>query len=136
MVQCSKTHDRAGNMAIGEFGGVPAAAVDPGPMYAAPAYWLYEMGHAALNPSRAFADAARLFYKNPANPLAHTAFGKTMAASMELFERSTRRYGKPEWNLDHAVVGGAHLPVHSSTVWARPVWRLLPFEPGYQHSAR
>jgi poly(3-hydroxybutyrate) depolymerase len=62
-------------MAIGEFGGAPAAAeargpVDSvGPMYAGPAYWMYEMSHAALNPSRAFADAARLFFKNPVNPL-------------------------------------------------------------------
>ena len=93
-------------MAIGEFGGAPAAAGDHGPMYAAPAYWLYEMSHAALNPSRAFADAARLFFKNPANPLSHTSFGKTMAASFELFERSTRRYGKPEWKINSTPVGG------------------------------
>ena len=61
-------------MAIGEFGGAPAAVADHGPTLAAPAYWLYEMGHAALNPSRAFADATKLFFKNPANPLAHTAY--------------------------------------------------------------
>ena len=122
-------------MAIGEFGGVPATA-ESGPMYAAPAYWLYEMGHAALNPSRAFADAVRLFYKNPANPLSHTSFGKTMAASLELFERSTRRYGKPEWNIDHAVVGGAHVPVHISSVWERPFCRLLHFERAFERPPR
>src|SRR5262249_24459982 len=49
---------RAGKMAIGDFGGAPVAAGVSGPMYAAPAYWLYEMSQAALNPSRAFADAA------------------------------------------------------------------------------
>ncbi|TMJ85455.1 MAG: polyhydroxyalkanoate depolymerase, partial [Alphaproteobacteria bacterium] len=92
-------------MAIGEFGGAPVAAGNTGPMYAAPAYWLYEMSQAALNPSRAFADAARPFYRNPANPLSYTAFGKTMAAGLELFERSTRRYGKPEWNIASTVVG-------------------------------
>jgi poly(3-hydroxybutyrate) depolymerase len=122
-------------MAIGEFGGVPAAA-ESGPMYAAPAYWLYEMGHAGLNPWRAAADAARLFYKNPANPLSHTSFGKTMAASLELFERSTRRYSKPEWNIDHAVVGGAHVPVHISTVWERPFCRLLHFERAFERLPR
>src|SRR5262252_2378693 len=51
---------RAGNMAIGEFCGAPAASGDNGPMYAAPAYWFYEMSQAALNPSRAFAGAALL----------------------------------------------------------------------------
>src|SRR5262249_59196376 len=95
----SKEEDRAGAMAIGEFGGAPAATGVTGPTYAAPAYWLYEMSQAALNPSRAFAEAARLFYKNPVNPLAHTPFGKTMAASLELFARSTRRYRRPHSNL-------------------------------------
>jgi poly(3-hydroxybutyrate) depolymerase len=134
---CSESDDkRAGAMAIGEFGGAPAAAGASAPMYAAPAYWLYEMSQAALNPSRAWADATRLFFKNPANPLAHTAFGKTMAASLELFERSTRRYGKPEWNINSTVVGGAHVPVHRSVLWERPFCRLLHFERAFDHPPR
>jgi poly(3-hydroxybutyrate) depolymerase len=127
---------RAGEMAIGEFGGAPAATGATGPMYAAPAYWLYEMSQAALNPSRAFADATKLFFKNPANPLAHTAFGKTMAASMELFERSTRRYGKPEWNIKSTTVGGEQVPVHIAAVWERPFCRLLHFERAFEHLPR
>src|SRR6266481_1372483 len=127
---------RAGDMAIGEFGGAPAATGDNGPMYAAPAYWFYEMSQAALNPSRAFADAVRLFYRNPANPLSYTAFGKTMAASLELFERSTRRYGKPEWNISSTVVGGERVPVHISTIWERPFCRLLHFERAFEHAPR
>ena len=107
MLRRSKSEPlETGTMAIGEFGGAPAAVGDNGPMYAAPAYWLYEMSQAALNPLRALADAGQLFYRNPANPLSHTAFGKTMAATMELIERSTRRYGKPEWNITSTVVGG------------------------------
>src|SRR2546429_8427009 len=82
---------RAGKMAIGEFGGAPVAVGDNGPMYAAPAYWLYEMSQAALNPSRAFADALRLFYPNPVNPLSHTAFGNTMAPGLQPFAPPTRR---------------------------------------------
>jgi poly(3-hydroxybutyrate) depolymerase len=123
-------------MAIGEFGGAPAATGDNGPMYAAPAYWIYEMSHAALNPSRAFADAALLFFKNPANPLSYTSLGKTMAASFEMFERSTRRYGKPEWNIDSTVVGGERIPVHISTDWERPFCRLLHFERTFEYRPR
>ena len=102
-------------MAIGEFGGAPAAAADHGPMYAAPAYWLYEMSQAALNPARAFADAGRLFFKNPANPLvAYRRSARRSPRPVELFERSTRRYGKPEWHIDHTAGrrrarAGAHL---------------------------
>ena len=123
-------------MAIGEFGGAPAALGPSGPTYAAPAYWFYEMSQAALNPSRAFADAARLFYRNPANPLSYTSFGKSMAAGLELFERSTRRYGKPEWNIASTVVGGQHVPVHVASVWERPFCRLLHFERTFEHAPR
>ena len=38
--------------------------------------------------------------KNPANPLSHTTYGKSMAAAMELFERTTHVYGRPEWGID------------------------------------
>jgi poly(3-hydroxybutyrate) depolymerase len=105
-------------------------------MYAAPAYWIYEMSQAALNPSRAFADAARLFMTNPANPLSYTPYGKTLAASFEMFERATRRYGKPEWGIETTVVGGEHVPVRLSTVWERPFCRLLHFERMFCHMPR
>ena len=123
-------------MAIGEFGGAPAAAVGHGPMLAGPFYWFYEMSQASLNPSRALADATRLFFKNPANPLAHTEFGKTMAAACELFERSTRRYGKPEWRINSTLVGGERVPVHIQTVWERPFCRLLHFERAFERRPR
>jgi poly(3-hydroxybutyrate) depolymerase len=128
-------------MAIGEFGGAPAAVAGDGPilagpMLAGPFYWFYEMSQASLNPSRAFADATRLFFKNPANPMAHTQFGKTMAAAAEMFERSTRRYGKPEWRIDSTLVGGERIPVHISTVWERPFCRLLHFERAFERRPR
>ncbi len=75
-------------MAIGEFGGAATLSDEGGSLLATPMYWFYELGHAALNPSRALADATRLFFRNPANPLAHTSYGKSVAATMELFERS------------------------------------------------
>ena len=93
-------------MPIGEFGGAPAAPAEGSFVLSSPMYWLYEMSHAALNPSRALADATRLFFKNPVNPLTHTTFGKSLAAAAELFERSTRRYSQPEWGISSTLVGG------------------------------
>ena len=108
-------------MAIGEFGGAPPSG---GPALLNGLYWLYEMGHAALHPSRALADATRLYFKNPLNPFAHTTFGKSVAAAAELFERSTRRYGKPDWGIDSILVGGERAPIHIATAWQRPLLRL------------
>jgi poly(3-hydroxybutyrate) depolymerase len=110
--------------------------VDGGAFLATPMYWFYELGHAALNPSRAFADATRLFFKNPANPLAHTAYGKSIAATMELFERSTRRYRKPEWGIDSTTVGGERVAVNIKSVWQRPFCRLLHFERAFVRPPR
>jgi poly(3-hydroxybutyrate) depolymerase len=120
-------------MAIGEFGGAPAVPGDGGILLSTPLYWLYEMSHAALNPSRAWADATRLFFKNPVNPLSFTTYGKSVAAACELFERSTRRYGRPEWQISSTLVGGERVPVHVSTVWERPFCRLIHFERVFQH---
>jgi len=90
-------------------------------------YWFYEMSQAALNPSRALADATKLLFRNPLNPLAFTIFGKSIAAACEVFERSTRRYGRPEWDIRNALVGGERVPVTVETLWERPFCRLLHF---------
>src|ERR1700749_4119332 len=119
-------------MAIGEFGGPPAEPGDTGVRVWTPLYWFYEMTHAALNPSRAWADATRLFFKNPVNPLSFTTFGKSVAAACELFERSTRRYSRPEWRIDSTLVGGERVPIHISTVWERPFCKVVRFERMFQ----
>ena len=118
---------------IGEFGGAPASG---GPVLSNGLYWLYEASHAALQPARAFADVTKLYFKNPLNPLAHTTYGKTMAAAAELFERSTRRYSKPQWGIESVLIGGERAPIHVATVWERPFCRLLHFERMFCHMPR
>jgi poly(3-hydroxybutyrate) depolymerase len=119
-------------MAIGEFGGAPGVAAGAFPL-SAPMYWFYEMSQAAVIPSRALADATRLLFRNPVNPWAHTTLGKSLAAGAELFERSTRRYGRPEWNISSTMVGGERVPVHITPIWQRPFCRLLHFERALEH---
>jgi poly(3-hydroxybutyrate) depolymerase len=121
-------------MAIGEFGGAPKLPGEGGLFMSAPMYWFYEMSQAALNPSRAWADATKLLFKNPLNPWALTTVGKSVAAACEVFERSTRRYARPEWHIKNTLVGGERIPVHIETVWERPFCRLLHFERAFEHT--
>jgi poly(3-hydroxybutyrate) depolymerase len=121
-------------MAIGEFGGGPSVPGEGALLMSAPLYWFYEMSHAALNPSRAFADATKLLFKNPLNPLAVTIFGKSVAAACEVFERSIRRYGRPEWGIASTLVGGERVPVSVETLWERPFCRLLHFARLFDHA--
>ncbi len=91
-------------------------------------YELYELNHAVLSPLRAAADATRIYFQNPLNPLTHTPFGRSMAAAAEVFERTTRRYGKPDWDIAETTVRGERVPVTPRVVWERPFCQLLHFE--------
>lgn len=91
-------------------------------------YQMYEFNHAVMAPWRAAAEAMRVAYRNPFNPLSLTAYGRTMAAGFEVFERATRRYGKPEFGLHHTVIGDEEVSVHEKIVWKKPFCNLLHFE--------
>ncbi|MBP2443074.1 polyhydroxyalkanoate depolymerase [Rhizobium leguminosarum] len=90
-------------------------------------YQLYELNHAAMAPFRAAADIMRFAYANPLNPFSHTPLGRTMAASLEMFERTTRRYGKPEFGLKQTAIGDQTVSVREEIVWSRPFCNLLHF---------
>src|SRR3954463_9956435 len=115
-------------MPIGEFGGAPPLVAEGSPALTTPMYWMYEMGQASLNPARAVTDATKILFQNPLNPWSHTQLGKSIAAGCELFERTTRRYGKPEWRLDTTDVNGVRTPVEVKSVWEKPFCRLLHFD--------
>ena len=90
-------------------------------------YQFYEMAHLALAPARAVSDATKLFYKNPMNPLTHTVWGRNMAASAELFERLTRRYGKPAFDLPQTQIDGKIVDIHEEIVWSKPFGQVIRF---------
>src|ERR1019366_10654983 len=114
-------------MPIGEFGAPPLVA-EGSPALTTPMYWMYEMAHASFNPTRAVTDATKILFQNPLNPWSHTEFGKSAAAGCELFERTTRRYGKPEWGLNDTEINGVRTPIEIRAVWEKPFCRLLYFD--------
>ncbi|WP_137133638.1 polyhydroxyalkanoate depolymerase [Rhizobium sp. FKY42] len=91
-------------------------------------YQLYELNHAAMAPLRASTEAMRFFYSNPLNPLSQTPLGRSVSASLEVFERATRRYGKPEFGLPTTTVDGHTVKVTEKVVWSKPFCNLLHFE--------
>ena len=89
-------------------------------------YHWYELGRAAFRPARAAADSCRLFF-NPLNPLTHTPIGRSAVAACEVFERATRRYGKPAFGLTQTRVRGRRVRVTEEIVWQTPFCRLVHF---------
>ncbi|WP_293857759.1 polyhydroxyalkanoate depolymerase [uncultured Alsobacter sp.] len=93
-----------------------------------PLYVWYEAAHAFLAPARALADSTRIFYSNPLNPVSQTQMARSMTAACELFERATRRYGKPTFGFETTLVGGQRVSVMERVVWERPFCKLLHFD--------
>lgn len=92
------------------------------------AYHAYEAVHMMVSPARTMSDALHLTFKNPANPFTYTPLGRTVAASCELFERTTRRYGKPGFDLPQTTINGVKVDVEERVVWERPFCRLINFD--------
>lgn len=90
-------------------------------------YYLYEMNHAALAPMRFATGAGQLFWKNPANPFAQTFVGRQFAASLDLFERATRRYGKPDFGIASTTVNGVEIPVVEERLLPKTFCSLIHF---------
>lgn len=91
-------------------------------------YNFYEWSHAALQPWRAYAEATRLLYSNPLNPFSQTPWGRSVAAYAEVFERATRRYGKPRFDLPTTTVNFQKVDVRERVVWSKPFCNLIRFE--------
>jgi poly(3-hydroxybutyrate) depolymerase len=91
-------------------------------------YHWFELNHAALSPARVAAEAYRLLFRNPLNPASHTTLGKSAAAALELFERSTRRYSKPAWDINTTWVDGQEVAVREHRLVSKPFCNLLHFE--------
>lgn len=91
-------------------------------------YHLHEFQHAALAPMRFFAEAIQNMCSHPWMPVSYTSLGRTIAASLELMERTTRRYAKPAFNLPTTVVDGKEVAVREVVVYEKPFCNLLHFQ--------
>ena len=73
-------------------------------------YTAYEMSYAFMAPARIAAGLGAQFWRSPFNPAATTLIGRTSAAALDVFENVTRRYPKPEWGIEDAIIDGAPMP--------------------------
>jgi poly(3-hydroxybutyrate) depolymerase len=90
-------------------------------------YPFYEMNHIAMRPFRLAASAGLAFWQNSFNPLSATHFGRSAAASLNMFERATRRYEKPSFDISSTMIDGKELAVTEQIVWQTPFCNLINF---------
>ena len=91
-------------------------------------YHLYELGNASLFGPRIGAQIIRSSFGSPFNPLSYTPWGKSLAASAELFERVTRRFGEPAWDLPHTIINEKEVDIEEEVIVEKPFCSLLHFK--------
>lgn len=92
-----------------------------------PLYMWYEATHALLGPARALSGSTKIFYNNPINPMSLSPLGRGMSAACEMFERATRRYGKPTFDFKPVSVDGVSLAIIEDVVWTKPFCNIVHF---------
>jgi poly(3-hydroxybutyrate) depolymerase len=90
-------------------------------------YHVYEFHHAAVTPLRSAAAIGQQLLRHPFNPLAYTYGGRSAAAAFDLFEKVTRRYGKPDFDIETTKVNGVEVGVSERVVWRDTFGRLIHF---------
>ncbi len=98
-------------------------------------YTLVELNRAVMAPVRLAARASQLALGHPFNPLNGTDRGRALAAMADVFESSTRYYGKPEWMIEGTRINGVDVPVQAEVDWASPWGQLVHFRRGREEMA-
>lgn len=92
-------------------------------------YHLHDWQHAALAPFRLAAEATQAALHHPLFPVGkHTQMGRSIAAGAELFERTTRRFGKPAFGIHTVRIGRNDVKVTEEVAHTKPFCRLLHFK--------
>ena len=91
-------------------------------------YYLLECARANLSPARYSIIGAQEWYENQYNPFYHTDFAQTMRATLEIAERLTRKYAKPEFGITTARVNDKEYAVEEITIVHKPFCNLLHFD--------
>lgn len=91
-------------------------------------YHTYELAHAMISPFRVMARNSRHGLESPYNPMVEHPMTKMLTASLQVFERMTRRYGKPEFGIDQVPIDGAEVAVEERISLSKPFCNLVHFE--------
>lgn len=91
-------------------------------------YDLYEFNHAAIAPLRAANELGLKFWKSPQNPWSKSPLARTTSAALELFERATRRFGKPSFNIADTQIDGVKVGIEEQNLLQKPFVNLLHFK--------
>ncbi len=90
-------------------------------------YQLHEWQKQMAQPLRVVSESLHHLYTHPMNPMAYTRAGRAIAASAEMFERMTRHFAKPAFNLPTTTIDGRTVRVTEEIIERRTFCQLRHF---------
>ncbi len=91
-------------------------------------YQLYETQRAMVSPFAELASAASKLYEHPLSAFSHVPFAQRISASLDLMNRLSKDYEKPEFNITSAMVGNEEVAVLQQVALQKAFCRLLRFK--------
>lgn len=91
-------------------------------------YSMIEMQRAQIAPLRLMAKLGQEYHRSMFSPFHYTGQGKFIAAGLELLERTTRRYAKPDFGITETEIEGRKVPVTEEVALSKPFCNLLHFK--------
>jgi poly(3-hydroxybutyrate) depolymerase len=90
-------------------------------------YELYEFNYLAAAPLRLFAKSVQMALNNPYFPGRESDVARLVGAAAEMIERTTRRFGKPTFDLNETSIDGAPVAVTEEIELSKPFCQLRHF---------
>jgi len=91
-------------------------------------YQMHALQMEMAQPLHQIARTTRTLLAHPLNPFAQSFVTRNVTASLELFERLTDNYGKPEFGFSSTFVDGREVPVHEEIHLSYAYCDLLRFK--------
>jgi len=90
-------------------------------------YHAYEMAHVMIAPMRFANRMLKIGLDMPINPFSAWPPSRALSAACGVFESLTRRYGKPEFDIDDVQIDGQAVAIEQSTVLHKTFCNLVHF---------
>jgi poly(3-hydroxybutyrate) depolymerase len=93
-----------------------------------PLYTMLEIGRFNISPFRIYLNSMIGYLESPYDPLYNTPLAQTMRAAIEMTERLTRDYEKPEFDIQEVVIGEKTHKITQETVISKSFCNLVHFK--------
>lgn len=99
-------------------------------------YSMIEASRHTMQPFRYLVRTGKAITEHPMNPMIEFPMGRTLNASLEIMERLTRQYHKPEFGIHHITMGDKDVHIRQKTLMSKPFCRLLHFEKDFHRQKK